>query len=299
MTIYNGDAFPAAFRGLLLPDVVQKNVQGVPSQPRRLDLAVTEQFDLLRSEDPLFRPVQVVVGPDGAIYIVDWRTNSTGPGWFWGDAKHGRIWRLTWQGTADMPAIARGKMDTWSKLATLAADDLIAKLDSTDGQLRTSPQQQLMKRQENKPSDARRQSLIAVAKDTNKSPAARAASLCVAARTIDSAGADALVAAIAESKTQPELARLAVELIGHNASTPTEATLLYDRLLASLDTLPAPAARSAAIALGEIAMRFGADDVRRTKAAEALLRYLDTHTLADDPFLLDGLVRGIEPAWVR
>jgi quinoprotein glucose dehydrogenase len=255
---------------------------------------VAEQFELLRSDDPMFRPVQVVVGPDGAIYVVDWRTNSTGPGWFWGDGKHGRIWRLTWKGTSDAPAIARGPLTTWSKLAELSDVDLIASLDTADGQVRDRAERELMRRQTAQPSDTRRQSLIRTAGDASKSHAARAAALCLAAQTLDRASIELLLATIAQSKTQPELARLAIELLGHNGLPAGEINVVCDRLLAALDTLPPPAARSAAIALGDLVSRLPADDARRRKTAEVLLQYADSHSSGDDPFLVDAVVRGIE-----
>ena len=31
------------------------------------------------------------MGPDGAIYILDWRTDSGGAGKLWGDGVHGRL----------------------------------------------------------------------------------------------------------------------------------------------------------------------------------------------------------------
>ena len=65
------------------------------------------EFEFIKSDDPLFRPCQMVTGPDGAMYVCDWRTNSGGAGKLSGDGKHGRIYRITWAGTKDAPALPR------------------------------------------------------------------------------------------------------------------------------------------------------------------------------------------------
>lgn len=71
------------------------------------------QQDFLVSEDPWFRPVDIKIGPDGALYIADFYNRIIGhyevpldhPG---RDRTSGRIWRITYKGRTDE------KMD-WSK----------------------------------------------------------------------------------------------------------------------------------------------------------------------------------------
>jgi len=65
-------------------------------------LAATDAGQLLRSDDPNFRPVDLEFGPDGALYFVDWYNPLVGhmqhslrdPK---RDHRHGRVWRMRYK----------------------------------------------------------------------------------------------------------------------------------------------------------------------------------------------------------
>jgi glucose/arabinose dehydrogenase len=62
--------------------------------------AAIEQPELIKSNHPAFRPIDVKMGPDGAIYIADWYNPIIQHGEVdfrdpRRDVTHGRIWRVT------------------------------------------------------------------------------------------------------------------------------------------------------------------------------------------------------------
>ncbi len=62
--------------------------------------ATSLEPDLLYSTDPTSRPVDIEMGPDGAIYMLDWTNPIVGHMQFSvrdprRDHDHGRIWRIT------------------------------------------------------------------------------------------------------------------------------------------------------------------------------------------------------------
>ena len=64
-----------------------------------------EEADFLTSEDPWFRPVDIQVGPDGALYIADFYNRIIGhyevPLNHEGrDRERGRIWKVAYVGTS-------------------------------------------------------------------------------------------------------------------------------------------------------------------------------------------------------
>jgi len=97
--------FPESMQGnLLVPNVI--GFQGI-LQYRVADNGAsfggTEAEPILSSSDPNFRPSDVEVGPDGAIYLLDWQNpiighmqhNLRDPS---RDRTHGRIYRITYEG---------------------------------------------------------------------------------------------------------------------------------------------------------------------------------------------------------
>lgn len=74
--------------------------------------AAVQQPDLIKSTHPAFRPIDVKVGPDGAIYIADWYNPIIQHGEVdfrdpRRDQTRGRIWRIT---AKNRPLVARPKL---------------------------------------------------------------------------------------------------------------------------------------------------------------------------------------------
>ncbi|HEV8379177.1 MAG TPA: PVC-type heme-binding CxxCH protein, partial [Tepidisphaeraceae bacterium] len=98
--------------------------------------------DLLSSFDPNFRPTGAAVGPDGAIYILDWQNPIIGhmqhhirdPN---RDHEHGRIYRMTYEGR---PLMKPFKIDGAS------ISDLLALLKEPENQVREWAKVELGKR---------------------------------------------------------------------------------------------------------------------------------------------------------
>ncbi len=110
-----------------------------------------EQKELIKSDHPAFRPIDVKMGPDGAIYIADWYNPIIQHGEVdfrdeRRDKTHGRIWRITAKGRdlVKKPTISGAKVEEllellkspedWTRsharreLATRKMDDVLLKL---------------------------------------------------------------------------------------------------------------------------------------------------------------------------
>lgn len=98
-----------------------------------------EMPDLLTSEDPWFRPVDLVFGPDGHLYVADFYNKIIGhyevalehPG---RDRRSGRIWRIRWTGSnalspSTQPNLAASEI-AWSRLSASDIESTIRSLDS-------------------------------------------------------------------------------------------------------------------------------------------------------------------------
>ena len=106
---YDAGQFPTAYRGTMFNGnpvtgkVNHDKIEWHGSSPRAV-----EQPDFLTSDDPWFRPVDIKIGPDGALYIADFYNRIIGhyevrldhPG---RDRTKGRIWRVVYRGTEGSP----------------------------------------------------------------------------------------------------------------------------------------------------------------------------------------------------
>jgi len=277
LLVYNDTRFPENYRGLLYyPDVLRKLIRAYRVEPRGATFAVTEEIAFLQSDDPLFRPCQMVQGPDGAIYIVDWRTDSSGAGRLWGDGVHGRIYRVSWAGTKEQPALPPRPMDSWMKIVRLSDDDLLKTLASEEASYRTRAQRELIKRGP--------RNLLALRKvlDDREQPLA---ARIVALGTLQSFWNGDVQKAFQQTLVSGDegvLRRLAAEGLGRLASHGDPAVQLA--LLNALNDNDLSVRRAVALAMGHIGAPGAADALVNTLAFDD----------SRDAYWRDGLVRALE-----
>ncbi|HEV2296079.1 MAG TPA: PVC-type heme-binding CxxCH protein [Tepidisphaeraceae bacterium] len=106
---YAANAFPQEFRGnVFVGNVVTSRINRDKLEYFGSTPKAIEQPDFLTTTDPWFRPVQTVLGPDGALYVADFYNRIIGhyevdlkhPG---RDFQRGRIWRIAYTGKGDAP----------------------------------------------------------------------------------------------------------------------------------------------------------------------------------------------------
>jgi putative heme-binding domain-containing protein len=130
VVLYEADHFPAAYRnnffgGNVVTNRINRNVlRWHGSSPEAV-----EQPDFVVSDDPNFRPVDVELGPDGALYIADFYNPIIGHYEFplddpRRDRRSGRIWRIVYTGR-DAGSPARMPRRDWT---TATTQELIADL---------------------------------------------------------------------------------------------------------------------------------------------------------------------------
>jgi putative membrane-bound dehydrogenase-like protein len=276
LLVYNDTRFPENFRGLLYyPDVVRKLIRAYKVEPRGATFAVVEEFEFMKSADPLFRPCQMVLGPDGAMYVVDWRTDSGGAGRPWGDGEHGRIYRLTWAGTKGHPALAPRPMDSWQKIARLETTDLLETLASDEASDRARAQRELVRR-----GAENRGALLGVLRNGEVPQEARVAALGVLG-SFWNADVQEVFQELLQTG-EPALRRLAADGLGLHAAAGNPAA--HAALLEALGDGDLAVRRAVAVAMGRL---------RAPGAADALVNAL-AFDEGRDVYLRDGYLRAIE-----
>jgi putative membrane-bound dehydrogenase-like protein len=104
--IYNADAYPQEFRGAFIGgNLLSNSVYWHRLRPLGSTFAARHAGTLLDARDPWFRPIDLQVGPDGCVYVVDWydqRASHLDPRDNW-DRSNGRIYRVVY---GDRPKVA-------------------------------------------------------------------------------------------------------------------------------------------------------------------------------------------------
>lgn len=101
LEIVSGSHFPPDWSGSLITnDFRAQNIDRYVLEPRGSGYLSKLQPDVLSSSHISFRPIDVVMGPDGALYVADWYSPIIQHGEVdfrdqRRDQVHGRIWRIT------------------------------------------------------------------------------------------------------------------------------------------------------------------------------------------------------------
>jgi len=156
---YEAEQFPAEYRGtIFIGNPITRRINRDRLQPRGSGYRGLERPDFLVSHDKWFRPVDLQLGPDGALYVADFYNRIIGhyevpldhPG---RDRRRGRIWRIVYRGgqdttRAEIPNLADSSLamlvdrlaDSNIRRRTLATAELIDRF----GQKAIEPVEELL-----------------------------------------------------------------------------------------------------------------------------------------------------------
>ncbi len=139
---YAADAFPTSYRdNIFIGNVVTSRINRDHLDWRGSTPVAVAEPDFLSSDDPWFRPVDIELGPDGALYVADFYNKIIGhyevplthPG---RDRQRGRIWRIVYKGADNVATAAPGhgdftKLSTADLIKALTHPNLMVRLRAT------------------------------------------------------------------------------------------------------------------------------------------------------------------------
>ena len=139
---YEGAALPSAYHNKMLAiNPLHNYVQMTRMEANGSTFTTHDEGRILETEDKWFRPVDIKVGPDGAVYFADWcdsRLSHVDPRDTW-HRNSGRIYRL--QGRSGQPAVH-------GDLSQMSTDSLILLLQDSNKWYRQQALRQLGDRRE-------------------------------------------------------------------------------------------------------------------------------------------------------
>ncbi len=134
---YQGEQFPKPYRHLFFSgNVMTSRINCNAVERNGATVSAKEMTDFMTSDDPWYRPVDIIQGPDGSLYVADFYNKIIGhyevplthPE---RDRESGRIWRIRYQGESN----AKAKLTTLRDTKP-SAYELLSRLSSTNLQER-------------------------------------------------------------------------------------------------------------------------------------------------------------------
>jgi putative membrane-bound dehydrogenase-like protein len=166
--LYEGALLPDRYSGALISgNLLANTVYSYRLEPKGSSFELRHDGTLIDSRDPWFRPVDLLSGPDGALYVVDWhdeRASHLDPRDNW-DRTNGRIFRITSRSGSPKdplvdPIVQKGPYD----LDRMSTPGLIALLGAKNHWWRRSALRVLIERKDPQ-SEPRLRARIREAKD--------------------------------------------------------------------------------------------------------------------------------------
>jgi putative membrane-bound dehydrogenase-like protein len=157
--IYQGDQYPDGYRGtILMGNIHDNSVHQDRLTPNGSSFKASFVKDFVRANDGWFMPVSTQVGPDGAVWIMDWydkypcyQNAQADPDGV--DREHGRIWRVVYTGNkTGLKVPSRPQRDM--NLMRSSTGDLVALLKHRNSWHRRTAQRLLSERGDEKARDA-------------------------------------------------------------------------------------------------------------------------------------------------
>ncbi len=147
ITYYAADQFPPEYRdNIFIGNVVTNRINRDRLEAHGSTYKGIAMPDFVKCDDPWFRPVDIKLGPDGALYVADFYNRIIGhyevpldhPG---RDRERGRIWRIVYRGPA-----GGQKPRPFGDLTQVSAADLLGELDNPNLMVRMQAMEQVLAR---------------------------------------------------------------------------------------------------------------------------------------------------------
>ncbi len=266
ITYYAADAFPREYHdNLFVGNVVTARINRDRLERHGSTYKAIEQPDFMSSEDPWFRPVDIRLGPDGALYVADFYNKVIGhyevplthPG---RDRERGRIWRIVYKGKDGKIAGTPAPQD----FSKASVTELVANLSHPNLTVRTKATNNLVTRGKEAVAP------ILLAYRSSKDPNARSHALWAAERL------EALTSKDLTAATQDKEAVVRTHAIRILSERPTLSSDERILVLTSMKDEDAFVRRATADALGR---HPGAENIRPLIDLKHSVAQDDTHLL--------------------